>query len=317
VNKFLIIFVLSFFLQSCGSDENLIPQAFRRNLIIISDISVCEEGIHEVDDGYNLGYALGTPDAKILAFVASFGNTSSLNAYNCAKYLFEIAGRTDIPVFQGAEGISERWKVTEAIIAIRDIVERYPGQVWIENTGTATDLASFIKNFPDISEKTAGVLFVSGVVHSTEGLPPLDIVNTVMDIDSADYVLKNATNLVVAPLDLTEDVIFSFDLWEQSLKKAESAFTKYILIKTKEWIEMETRFTGGFYPYDSVALAGLFYPEIITKKDFKRLEVNIDPKNKNWSFYTESKDEARPVAEIWFDINEEVFWKTFLKALGL
>jgi purine nucleosidase len=282
-----------------------------------SDLSVCDEGIHEVDDGYVLGYALETPGVELLGYVASFGNTTSLNAYNCAQYLLELADRSDIPVFRGAEGVSERWEVTEAVRGMQEIVSAHPDEVWIVTTGTTTDLAGFIKNFPEDAKKTAGLLVMAGVIYQVEGILPLDVINLLMDILSADYVLENGNNLVIAPLDLTEDVVFPYELWEEGMETAESPFTQYILSQTEEWIKLQKPLIGGFYPFDAIGLAGLLYPELITKKEFMRLEINLEPDSPNWSFFVPSLDISRPVAEIWFDIKEDEFLETLRIALGI
>ena len=308
-----VVFLLSI---SCGDGGKSAPSTLRK-IILSSDISVCLPAVHEVDDGYVLGYALGTPGIELLGLVASHGNTTSLNSYDCALKLTQLADRTDIPVFRGAEGIPERWLITDAARGMKEIVDAHPGEVWIVTTGAATDLASFIKNYPESASRAAGMLVMAGVVYGTEGYLAADIINVQKDTESADYVLKNATNLVVAPLDLTEDVVFPYELWLEAMKTAKSPYTKYLLSQTEEWITLQKPITGGFYPFDAVGLSGLLYPEIITRTEFLRLEEDLDRASPTWSRFLASTDTARPLAEVWFDLNEEDFIRTLRQALGI
>jgi purine nucleosidase len=304
------------FLISCGNSGES-PKSTPRKVIISTDLSACLPDVHEVDDGYMLGYALWTPGIEVLAVVASFGNTTSLNSYNCGLKLMELAGRTDIPVFRGAEGIPERWLVTDATRGMKEIVDAHPGEIWIVTTGAATDLASFIKNYPESASRAAGMLVMAGVVYGAEGYLKADIINVQKDPESADYVLKKATNLVVAPLDLTEDVVFPYELWQEATQTAKSPYTKYLLIQTEEWITLQKPVTGGFYPFDAVGLSGLFYPEIITRTEFLRLEEDLDRASPTWSRFLASADTSRPLAEVWLDLNEEEFTRSLRKALGI
>jgi hypothetical protein len=153
----------------------------------------------------------------------------------------------------------------------------------LNTTGATTDLASFIKNYPESASRVAGMLVMAGVVYGTEGYLAADIINVQKDTESADYVLKNATNLVVAPLDLTEDVVFPYELWLEAMKTAKSPYTKYLLSQTEEWITLQKPITGGFYPFDAVGLSGLLYPEIITRTEFLRLEEDLDRGSPTWS----------------------------------
>ena len=304
------------FLISCGNGGES-PKSTPRKIIISTDISVCLQAVHEVDDGYMLGYALETPGIKVLGVVASFGNTTSLNSYNCGLKLMELAGRTDIPVFRGAEGIPERWADTDAVRGMKEIVDAHPGEVWIVTTGATTDLAGFIKNYPESASRVAGMLVMAGVVYGTEGYLKADIINVQKDPESADYVLQKATNLVVAPLDLTEDVVFPYELWQEGMKTARSPYTQYLLSQTEEWISLQKSVTGGFYPFDAVGLSGLFYPEIITRTEFLRLEEDLDRGSPTWSRFFASTDTSRPVAEVWLDLNKEEFMRTLRKTLGI
>ncbi len=302
----------------CGKNSPPLPQAEPRKLVLISDISVCDEGTHEVDDGYALAYVLGTPSVELLAFVASFGNTTSEKACECVKYLLQLAGREDIPVFCGASGIEERWKITEATEGIRAIVKTHPGEVWIASTGTATDLAAFLYNYPDTATLLAGVLLGAGVIYGPEGILPADIVNVALDPPSADYVLAHAPRLVVAPLDLTEDVIFTYEMWKKGLQTTQNnPFMQYILLQSEPWVRLQSPIIGGFYPFDAIGLGGLFYPSLITSSFTARLEVSTDPGGPTWTYFLPSQDTSRPVAEVWLDINEPLFLETFLKALGI
>ncbi|MCX5859393.1 MAG: nucleoside hydrolase [Proteobacteria bacterium] len=301
---------------SCGHDGESIPGTPRK-IILSSDISVCLPAVHEVDDGYVLGYALGTPGVELLGLVASHGNTTSLNSYDCALKLTRLAERADIPVFRGSEGIPERWLVTDATRGMKEIVDAHPGEVWIVTTGAATDLASFIKNYPESASRAAGMLMMAGVVYGTEGYLKADIINVQKDPESADYVLKKATNLVIAPLDLTEDVVFPYELWQEATKAAKSPYSKYLLSQTEEWITLQKPVTGGFYPFDAVGLSGLLYPEIITRTEFLRLEEDLDRASPTWSRFLASADTSRPLAEVWLDLNEEEFMRSLRKALGI
>lgn len=303
-------------LSGCGGNE-FAPLPLK--IIISSDNSACnEEPIHEVDDGYALLYALGTEGVELLGYVASHGNTTVENAYSCAVKMLSMAGRSDVPVFMGAKSRYELGKITEAVEGIREIVEENPYEVWIVTTGTITDLASFIMNYPDTAQKVGGMLVMAGVIYSTNGLPPRDIVNVMEDIEAVDYVLSHGVNLKLAPLDLTADFVVDYQLWKEGLENTDWEPAVYLFLQSTNWVKYMSMFDGGFHPYDVIGLFALFYPSYITRSEVHRYRVVKDSRDPQYTnFIIDDDNSERVPAETWFDVDEEMFWKTFRRALKI
>ena len=56
-----------------------------------------------IDDSMAIFYALNSPEIELLALTTIFGNSSTEICTTNALRLLEIAGRSDIPVYKGAE----------------------------------------------------------------------------------------------------------------------------------------------------------------------------------------------------------------------
>lgn len=305
-----------FFVLECGE---IAPTPVARKIIISSDNSACnDEPIHEVDDGYALLYALGTKGVELLGYIASHGNTTVENAYSCAVKMLSMAERRDIPVFMGAKSREELGKITEAVEGMKEIVETYPYEVWIVTTGTVTDLASFIMNYPDIAQHVKGMLVMAGVIYGTNGLPPRDIINVMGDIEAVDYVLAHGVNLKIAPLDLTADFVVDYQLWKEGIENIDWEPAFYLFKQSENWVKVMSIVDGGFHPYDVVGLFALFYPSYIIRSEVHRYSVIKDPNDLEYTnFVIEDDNQERIWAETWFDVDEKAFWKTFRKALRI
>lgn len=185
-----------------------------------------------VDDAIAIAYALATPDADLIGITSAYGNTlTPISAQNSLK-LLEVLGRTDIPVFAGAEhsidtdsfetmqismdihgknGIGEvelpepkrQVESQSAIDFIIDSAHKYGEDLIIVPTGPLTNLALAFKKAPDIAQLIGNVTLMGGALTVPGNVTPYTEANINQDPKAADYVFKNAKHLVMVGLDVT------------------------------------------------------------------------------------------------------------------
>ncbi len=98
--------------------------------------------------------------------------------------------------------------------------------------------------------------------------------------EAAEKVFASCNNIVVLPLDITEQLIFTPEMAEDIIRKSASNLTKFISDLCNFMTEANLRYRQtkgikGFLVHDGAAVAYLFYPDTLL---FRRAKVDVETK---------------------------------------
>lgn len=202
----------------------------------------CDPGM---DDSMAIVMAAKSPALELLAVTTCTGNYPvDVTCVNARKML-ELIGRQDIPVARGMaqpmvrpapkdpfthgiDGQAENFLPDpvmplyekDAMQLMIDLIRKHPGEITVLCTGPMTNLAMAMRIAPDIVEKLAGVIAISGAFGlnrysfaNATGDTPQSEWNVYVDPEAAKIVYASKAPLVALGLDVAThfDVNFSAD----------------------------------------------------------------------------------------------------------
>src|SRR5262249_2771185 len=195
------------------------------------------------DDSMALLLALKSPELQILGVTTVAGNDSMERATSDALRVLEIVGRTDIPVYKGANmplvhrktewatTVPGRWwpddppppppggfakKTAERESAIDFIVRTVnanPGQVTLIAIGPLTNVAMALNLEPGLAAKIKKIVIMGGAFASLPDGPgtvrPTAEFNFWVDPEAARQVLRAGIPTAITPLNATRKTSFT------------------------------------------------------------------------------------------------------------
>jgi len=252
------------------------------------------------DDGLALMLALRSPELEILGVTTVAGNESREKATADALRLLEIAGRPEIPVYEGADmpllhekseyatRVHGRWwsddppappvggfarKKPEAGSAMDFIVRTVkarPGQVSILAIGPLTNLAMALRQEPGLAGKIRQIVIMGGAVASLPdgagNITPNAEFNFWVDPEAAKVVLRSAIpRIVLSPLNVSRKTALTKE-WYGKIVAVDTPLTRLV----KETVGPRFAQDPGrrMLMYDQVAVASLIDPTLVTTTDF-------------------------------------------------
>ena len=185
------------------------------------------------DDALAILLALGSPEEiDVLAVTAVAGNVPLALTEVNARKLVALAGRTDVPVYRGADRPLVRDLVTaefvhgktgldgadlsepstpladgHAALAIVDILRREPeGSVTLCPVGPLTNVAVAMRIAPDIIPRIKAIVLMGGAIGVGNVTPAAEF-NIYVDPHAADIVFRSGVPIVMHGLDVTHKAL--------------------------------------------------------------------------------------------------------------
>jgi len=198
-----------------------------------------------IDDAMAILFALAAPqlatdqaydhlsDIDVIGLTTIFGNVSTARATENALHLLEVAGRTDIPVAQGAarpltlpfagaaefvhgaDGLGNigprqptalRHELTAAHFIVETIMA-HPGEVTLVPIGPLTNIALALLLEPEIATQVAEVVIMGGAAMVNGNINPAAEANIYHDPHAADLVFTAGWPITMVGLDVTTKVV--------------------------------------------------------------------------------------------------------------
>jgi purine nucleosidase len=186
------------------------------------------------DDAIALLLALASPELEVVGITAVAGNAPLSWTEVNARRLCEAAGRTDVPVFAGAERPLVRALQTApevhgatgldgaphlpaptmplqplgaAEFLVRTILERPPGTVSLCALGPLTNVAQAIMREASLAARLKQIVLMGGAGPHGGNTTPVAEFNIHVDPHAADVVFSSGARIVMAPLDVTHQVL--------------------------------------------------------------------------------------------------------------
>lgn len=256
------------------------------------------------DDGMALALALKSPELQILGVTTVAGNDTMQRATSDALRELEIAGRTDIPVYRGANrpwmheksewattvhgkwwsdeppptppgGFAKRKPENESAMEyIIRTVNANPGQITIIAIGPLTNIAMAIRQEPGFAQKVRSLAIMGGAIASLAdgggNITPNAEFNIWVDPEAAQVVFRSGIPIALTPLNVTRKTNFTKEY-----------FDKIIAVDTPLTRLMKDRMAAGYAAnpnrrgamFDELTVATLIDPTLVKTVD---LMVDVD-----------------------------------------
>ena len=190
-----------------------------------------------IDDAMAIFYALESPELDVIGLTTIFGNADIGVATNNALKLLEIAGRSDIPVARGvdkplamayrgpvafvhgedgqgnvflAPPTTTAHELDAAQFIIRSVMDA-PGQITLVPLGPLTNVALALQLEPTLGSQLAGIVLMGGNAFCGGNASPGAEANILNDPEAADIVFGADCQVVMAGLDVTEQIVMTTD----------------------------------------------------------------------------------------------------------
>ncbi|XP_020592748.1 probable uridine nucleosidase 1 [Phalaenopsis equestris] len=287
-----------------------------------------------IDDSMTILMAFQTPEIDVIGLTTIFGNVSTVDATRNALLLCEVAGRSDVPVAEGAheplkggepriadfvhgsDGLGEiglpppSGKKTERTASefLIDKANQYPGEVSILALGPLTNLALAIKSDSSFPSKIKRIVVLGGAFLSAGNVNPAAEANIYGDPEAADILFTSGAEITVVGINITTQVAFTdADLSELRYSKGKHA--KLICEMCKFYRDWHVKSDGlhGIFLHDPVSFVALVRPDLFTfRKGVVRVETQgicvghtlMDQGLKNWNGPNPWSDHS-PISVAW------------------
>ncbi|MGR3511828.1 MAG: nucleoside hydrolase [Paracoccaceae bacterium] len=254
-----------------------------RNIIIDTDPGQ--------DDAVAILLALASPELNVMGITAVAGNVPLALTERNARIVCELAGRTDIKVFAGADTPMGRKLVTaehvhgktgldgppladptmplQSTHAVDFLIETLqsepPGTVTLVPIGPLTNIALALQQAPDIAGRIAEIVLMGGAYFEVGNITPAAEFNIYVDPEAADIVFKSGIPLTVMSLDVTHKAlttkprIDAFRALGNETGRMVAAWTDFF-----ERFDMEKYGSEGAPLHDPCTIAYLLDPDLFT-----------------------------------------------------
>ncbi|GLC30056.1 nucleoside hydrolase [Clostridium omnivorum] len=180
-----------------------------------------------VDDALAIIYAHLSSQIDIVGIVSEYGNAPRNVTFRNAHYLLGLLGKSDIPVFTGAERplsgeipvfypevhgpqglgpiIPKIPAITpkENFLEVTNLIEQYKDELIIVATGRLTSLSTLFILYGDLMKHIKAYYIMGGAFLVPGNVTPLAEANFYGDPLAANIVMSNAKNANVFPLNVT------------------------------------------------------------------------------------------------------------------
>jgi inosine-uridine nucleoside N-ribohydrolase len=247
--------------------------------------------------------------AEIVAVTAVDGNVHAELTFTAACKLLQLGGFPQVEVgrgviggsigqvenastIHGADGMGnlsqtlppphQRYETARSAdqILIEKLTQA-PGDLTIVAIGPLTNLAAAERQSPGVLQLAKEIVIMGGAFEAPGNVTPEAEFNIAFDAESAHLVFSQCHNLVVIPLDVTHQLIFTPEMAQRiSAVKPEHPIAQFVvaLCEFMAGTALAFRETGGetgFLVHDAATLAYLFHPETLR---FRRGRVQVETK---------------------------------------
>ena len=255
------------------------------------------------DDAVALLMALEWEDVEVLGISVVSGNMSVEQGSINARYTVELC-KKDVPVYVGADAplVKKRehadWfhgpdgmgnmnypapKLQETnedfIEVLNNHINQHPDEITLVTLGPLTNVANFIKKYPDSFLKLKNIVIMGGASNTVGNVTPAAEYNIWCDPEAADIVFKSKHHdiamvgweLCRGEANLTEaEMEFAYSF---KTEKADFAIdcNKHALDSSQNWLG-----DPGLGLPDPVAMAVALNPAVTTKVSRHNVQVVID-----------------------------------------
>ena len=245
-----------------------------------------------IDDAVAICWALLNPELEVVAVTACAGNCAAAQATRNVQAIIEAidpprwprsgaAADPDagLPTqgrgLYGPDGmggvtlpLAERQHILPSDKVICDHVRAAPDAITIVCLGPLTNLARAFQRDPELPSLVGRVVMMGGTVSGPGNITPAAEFNIYCDPASAQAVFRSPSTKTLVPLDVTNRIVLSFDLYHQLPDESTHAGRFLRLVLPPAFRAYRQQFgLEGIHVHDTIALMAVAYPELFTTQE--------------------------------------------------
>lgn len=303
------------------------------------------------DDSLALMLALKSPEITILGVTTVAGNDTMQRATSDSLKVLELGGRSDIPVYRGANRplLHEKseWATTKhgkwwsdemppeppggfattqaesenAVSYMVRTVNANPGEITIIALGPLTNIAMAIRLEPGWAQKVKKLVVMGGAIASLAdgggNMTPNAEFNIWVDPEAAQIVFRSGIPITLTPLNVTRKTHFSKKFYDR-IVAVDTPFTR--LIKERMDHLYLTNPDRGGEMYDQLTVGALVDPTLVKTVE---LYVDVDTQGgPNYGVTVGGKEpweggEKAHKMKIQYDVDFDRFIEMYVKRLTI
>lgn len=335
-------------------------------VVIDTDISMGIPG-RDVDDGLAVIFALNSPEIDIKGITKVYGNAPLDKVNVCLDDLidvykssynktlgFGLSAGADVPLRKMDENYSnyflcdcfenekksdyfyqlsltqkiKKGDLYPAVKFLADMVKEYPNDIIIAPIGPLTNIALFLKIFPDLADDIAMFSIMGGKLNGYE-------FNFVNDPIATNVVLKSSVPTQIAGLEVCQAQQITQEHLNE-ISQYNTEVSNYIVENTQSWLKLNKLYhlykkDSGFYPFDLCAFINLVDPDIVTyeskyvrqtiptvnwsKFNLFCRSLEVDPTTEKRNNFHKCYNSSDTAVQWGIDIDSEKFLETVISRL--
>ena len=283
------------------------------------------------DDAMALMLAIKSNKFNIKAITTVAGNSTIENTTRNARFILNLLGREDIPVYSGEskplareliqavvhgksglEGIDPTNEANLTNNAVEKIIETVNNEnITLVTLGPLTNIAKAIQKNPEVMKKVEEIVMMGGAIKVPGNKNRVAEFNIFVDPEAADIVFEFPIKKTLVPLDACNKIEMTLEDFEKIDKgKIKEAILKMVKpyirnIKSNEGVEAALM-------YDPLTVYYLINPQVCEVKDYN---IKIETKGNLTRGMTVAdlrlKPEDKPNVTVIEYISKEDFVKDF------
>lgn len=287
-----------------------------------------------VDDAAAIFMALASPELDVLGLSIVAGNVALRDTVANACKLVGLSGRRDVPVHAGAAGplvreqvygkyarigafddnlvrpgdvtVSEEHAVHFIVRSAREAV-RAGETITICAIGPLTNVALALIQHPDVARGIGQIVSMGGAFEALGHRTPWAEFNIYADPDAAEIVYRSGVPIVVMPLDMTLQALFTPEHFDRFRAGGAAGEALYNLFTTFDRSDVKRFGRPGGPIHDATTIAWLIRPQLFTsRKAFVGVQVTGLTKGYTYADFYQKMD-REPNATVVTDVDEAGF----------
>ncbi|WP_313613590.1 nucleoside hydrolase [Agrobacterium sp.] len=296
-----------------------------------------------VDDAAAILMALASPEIEVLGLSIVAGNVSLNDTVTNACKLVGLSGRRDVPVYAGASGPLVREQVYGKYARIGSFDDRLvksgdiqPAQenavqfivrsareaaaageqITICAIGPMTNLALALVQHPDVARGIRQIVSMAGAFTALGHRTPWAEFNVYADPHAAEIVFQSGVPVVLMPLDMTFQALFTAEHFERFRAGGEAGAALYNLFSTFDRSD-EKRFGRPGGPiHDATTIAWLIRPDLFKSQE-AFIGVQVSGLTMGYTYADFYKKMDRPAnATVVTDVDETGFIELLIERIA-
>ena len=302
-----------------------------------------------IDDALAIAYALGSEEAQLIGVTCCFGNVTVDKAVQNTLRVLRLFGAGEIPVYAGApemftgkefvpnevckrvhglNGIGEielpeadkGAEEKDAAAFMAEMAQKYGKELVIVATAAMTNLARFIRQYPEEAAKVGRISVMGGAVTVPGNVNRFAEANILADPEAAKCVLESGINLLMVGLDVTLKTMMSAGAMEERIRpwtadgnEPGCKMAAMVHYYCSHEIGEEGSREGAIH--DPLAVAAVLHPEFVETVELNlTAETDGESRGRTIGDLKRIKQREKTV-KVCVDVNTELFLKDFVSSV--